>query len=252
MTNLMHKAVKDYDADIVVPLDADEFLISRNLDITVRQILVNLSTDTCAIPEYKFILTKPDDLYLGKFILDIPCSYDEKEAIYKKILLKKEIITDSLVIGQGNHNLIDNNIVVESPINNNLVIAHFPVRGEEQILSKYVIGWIANAAKYSTSTLSATHWKDKFKEYCANGYLNTEKINCDNKIIKFSTDNSCDIKYTCKRNNITTLAVKLAKISEKLADELFKVKFLNNNFTIGIFMPISQDLSRFMDTIYSL
>ena len=167
MTNLMHKAVKDYDADIVVPLAADEFLISRNLDITVRQILVNLSTDTCAIPEYKFILTKPDDLYLGKFILDIPCSYDEKEAIYKKILLKKEIITDSLVIGQGNHNLIDNNIVVESPINNNLVIAHFPVRGEEQILSKYVIGWIANAAKYSTSTLSATHWKDKFKEYCA-------------------------------------------------------------------------------------
>ena len=43
MTKLMYEAFDDYDADIVLPLDSDEFLLRKDNDYNIRNELENLS-----------------------------------------------------------------------------------------------------------------------------------------------------------------------------------------------------------------
>jgi hypothetical protein len=85
-------------------------------------------------------------------------------------------VVDQLQLGQGNHNLYVNAVMV--PKNKDcdaLRYIHVPVRSPEQAFRKFVCGWFSNVQKFGKDTAMATHWKNAFNLICEeDGYANRE------------------------------------------------------------------------------
>ena len=72
-------------------------------------------------------------------------------------------------VAQGNHFVAirENGRSVSCPMREaaGLYLAHFPERSIEQILSKNIVGWLTNVAKFSGGTVMAIHWRLIFQAY---------------------------------------------------------------------------------------
>lgn len=162
MTALMKEAFCEHNADIVVPLDADEFLLPQKNDDDLRTLLLKIRYRECySVYLNTFSLVEPNKLYEGYFILDIPSVHSIDNTAGSKIIVSKGVFSNNTILAQGNHYIIDNihGINIKGNADNGLMIAHFPNRGPKQLFSKLVMGWIFNVAKYTSYTNTAAHWK---------------------------------------------------------------------------------------------
>lgn len=143
MNLLLLKAINEYNADIIVPLDADEFIISNNGN--PRKILEKIDTQTFHYVKWKTYV--PNFERNEKFIpARITRVRDESVETFHKVVLPKElVINHDVKLTTGSHDLLfepeyANNI--KSVFNAELRIAHFPIRSKEQTISKIVVSWI--------------------------------------------------------------------------------------------------------------
>lgn len=166
MTNLMHKAVHEHNADIIIPLDADEFIVPVEPDHNFKSTLQSLSIDT---------------LYAIKSIIYFPCDsinnndpflpwrlfYKSKSPQDKgKIIIGREIQEKHHAsIEQGNHDILISKRK-RKHINHSelkqIQIAHIPFRSYKQFLSKISVGWVSNTARHDKNFHDAYHWRDAF------------------------------------------------------------------------------------------
>lgn len=170
MTDLMETAFRNENADLVLPLDADEFLVSKSeySSYNCHQKLRELAIDRVyAVPWIKHLLKSPDT-ETDKFILERSV-WREKyaEPLHKVIIGREAFQNMRLQLIQGNHAAC-----IASPAGlqaiipeaiSDIYIAHFFWRGELQAASKAVVGWISNIAKYLPFTNMANHWHHDFQ-----------------------------------------------------------------------------------------
>ena len=148
INQLILKAINDFDADIIVPLDSDEFLTSENQG-NPRKILEKIEPNSYHLVKWK---TYVPDLSMNKNEKFIPAKItmarDDVFEEYYKVIIPKEIVIDyNVQVTFGNHNItnrVQYDGIIKRVMNPNIRVAHFPVVSKEQIISKAVIAWIYN------------------------------------------------------------------------------------------------------------
>ena len=166
MTALMHRAFDEYDADIVVPVDADEFLVTQDAAKPCRAVLSHLRTDvTFCAWHWMYELEKPEE-DTGRFLLSRPLRRKKRHEPVQKAIIGREAARSYPLLAQGTHYLyrMEGEERVPAPALpiSFLHFAHFQWRGAQHTAVKVLNGWIANAAKYSLHTARCYYWKEHF------------------------------------------------------------------------------------------
>lgn len=185
MNYLLLKAVNEFKADIIVPLDADEFIISSNKR-NPRIILEEIENNTFYYAKWKTYV--PDfDNEDKKFIPSkITLSRDDNlDEFYKVIVPKELVINYNVELTMGNHDLTYNpkyEDLIKNIFNMDLRIAHFPIRSKEQTESKIMVGWIYFLCNPKRVIGAGFQWEKIFNK------LKENKEITNDDIIKFAKE----------------------------------------------------------------
>ena len=167
MTALMHRAFGEHSADIVVPVDADEFLVTEDAAKPCRAVLLRLRTDvTFYAWHWMYELEAPEE-DAGEFLLSRPLRRKKQHETVQKAIIGREAPRSYPLLAQGTHYLyrMDGEERVPAPALpiSFLHFAHFQWRGALHTAVKVLNGWIGNAAKYSVHTARCYYWKEHFE-----------------------------------------------------------------------------------------
>lgn len=254
MTNLVKIAANELEADWVLPLDIDEYLIPRD-GADCRSLLENIADDIDII-SLNWIDHELVDMDHDRdiFLLSRSCKRSSKVKFMTKVFIKGNLVRNSnMRLIQGNHGAIIRdddgketfNYGVRCP---DFILAHFPFRSQEQYVSKNAVGWLTNSLKYSATTISATDWKTDFDKICNNDY-EMPRIT-DGQVVGPMYNGNIELKYTdSKPINVLSRVMRLA---EKICDQYAKHIALEHISTITVIMPLGEELEAVVDTIGSL
>lgn len=160
MTHLMKDyAIKEYGADWIIPLDADELIVAQD-PITFRAALENHS-QPLKIRWKTYVPDSSDDIYESNPVLRIRHRLVEEDKIWKKIVVPGNILRshDNVTISQGNHNLFVNGKKCKCLDWDSVHLAHIPIRGPEQYGSKIAIGHLQMLSLSEKEKDWCWHWK---------------------------------------------------------------------------------------------
>jgi hypothetical protein len=147
-TQLINKAFETHGADLVIPLDADEFLVSENNSDVLRHILEDLDVDSLHYAKWRTYVPDARDDRSEPFVLRrMHYIREEKAEQYWKVLIHRELWTrHGLSIIKGNHDVMASRDTAVEAITKKrsgaLRIAHFPLRSSEQVIAKIAVHWM--------------------------------------------------------------------------------------------------------------
>lgn len=162
MTGLMYRAIEEYGADIIIPLDADEFLVSPSGGSAyVRRVLQGLpATGIYECRWFRYELAAPEESPRD-YLLSRPARRSLKPDLPGKAIVGRIPVQDmKLRLMQGNHALRlpgheGRFLCAKAEELPDIHLAHFPFRSREQILSKKLCLWLSNCAKFTRYSFSA-------------------------------------------------------------------------------------------------
>jgi glycosyltransferase involved in cell wall biosynthesis len=193
MNHLLKKAVYEFNADIIVPLDADEFLLSPNKG-DPREFLEKLESPNYYVAKWKVYVPDFNKNEVEKFIPSkITMARDDSSRTWHtlyKVIIPRKLVTDYDVrLTRGSHSLVFDpkyKEVLNRIINPNLRIAHFPIRSKEQTVSKVCVGWLNAISSVEKKPNDSFHWKKIF-----NQLKDQEEIE-DGEVVAIATEFSCE------------------------------------------------------------
>jgi hypothetical protein len=152
ITNEMIRlAINEYGADLVVPLDTDEFPFTPNRKKeSVRDVLESLKLDCCyKIDRIPYVLAHDDDFDTSRFI---PLSFTQTRKplffqIPKMIIAKTAYQSDPVCVRMGNHSFFrpsGNELPPVVKLGPELRYAHYPYQGLAHFKVKNALGWMAS------------------------------------------------------------------------------------------------------------
>lgn len=171
LTRSMKKAIKDYDADWVVPLDADEF-IAAGSDGRVRDLIEKLPQDKIVKVPWRTYVPMPSDEYGEPNVLKRVQNHRRVEHTdLRKIIIPRSLaLKKNGFIAAGSHGYVRQAFRKQKDfpyvLVDDLVLAHFPVRSASQVMTKAFVGWLACLAKPNKVPDENLHLKmlyDRFK-----------------------------------------------------------------------------------------
>lgn len=152
------KYIKKWNADLVVFMDADEFLCS-NTDMKERKILENMSYNKVHLCHWKTYLY---DNKTESSIFDImafPYHRDENKEIYTKVFVPAELLlNNNIIITEGNHGFQCSEHI-ETQMHSEISFCHFPLRNHQQYKKQIIINSIGMMANPLGTNYSGSHWK---------------------------------------------------------------------------------------------
>lgn len=235
MSQLLKIAVDEFDADIIIPLDVDEFITSKDHG-NPRKLLEKLESPNYYLVKWRTYIPDFGKKVDNKFIpSQITFIRDEQLEKFYKVIIPKELVTDySVELTFGSHDLIyDKKFgnMIEFVYNPDLAIAHFPIRSKEQTLSKVIVGWInlPPEIKMAHLKMSNYHWQKMFKHIKEFGVINNEDVTDFAK--KFALESE-DIQVNIKKNPM----------------DLSFCRNIEIKYTNDKFRPISNILEQFDST----
>jgi len=203
MTNLMYRAFKECGADIIIPLDADEFLVNTETQECCRTILQNIDVNSVYVVDSINYFPSFNDDNVESFLPWRSCHRaKEKQEMSKVIIGRKVIESFHVSLSQGNHDIgisRRKKKLINYSRNNQFQIAHFQVRSREQFMSKMSVGWIANLARHDKKSMEAFHWANAFEKIKNKMTISEDemiKIVSDLDIKKSDLDVAC-LKKCC-------------------------------------------------------
>ncbi len=169
MEIMMNHAFYDLEADWVLLLDADEFLIPP-MGETLRDIFIELNQNqTLKVPWVTYVPTindpgEPNVLKRVSHRLQ-----KEVKQIYKVMVPVKIGKNKNVLITMGNHDIrIGKKRVKCQEPPSGMVLAHFPVRSRVQISTKILVGWLSTLSSSRHTGGKSYHWKNLFDRIIEN------------------------------------------------------------------------------------
>ncbi|MDO5851919.1 MAG: glycosyltransferase family 2 protein [Methanobacteriaceae archaeon] len=193
INTLFKKALEKYDADIILPLDADEFIVGKT---NPRKILEELDLN-----KYYHVLWKTyiPNLNTNLFSLEsLEYIRDPKIEITSKIIIPSGICEKyDVKIEKGSHNIFNENNIIPNDSLDSLKIAHCPIRSKEQCISKIVTGWLNNITNFYKKPLHSWHQKKLFQLILEkNGQLtNDDLIEFTKEFSSHNASKDISLKY---------------------------------------------------------
>jgi hypothetical protein len=150
--------ISDYNPEFIFPLDSDEFIETK---MSGRVFIDSLPDDKFSLLKWRTYIPTPSDngaeLFIPKRI-----SHSRKACLEK---FEKVIIPTKLFqmkrgrLTAGNHSIynVDENDFYRLTTSN---VAHFPIRCEQQVVSKVTVGYINIMSSTNWSGEGGYHWKN--------------------------------------------------------------------------------------------
>lgn len=233
-TSLLKKAIKEFNADIICPLDVDEFITSDTGN--PRKIIEQMKPDTYFLIKWRTYVPLGNENNAEKFIPSkiINCFDDKMEKYYKVIIPKELFINYNVKLAMGNHNIIfdDRYKNVIHPIKiDDLRISHFPLRSKEQTMSKILVGWPNMLSRLNHIEGQGNHWEKIFNkikkqhDLTNNDLIEFTKVYCfDSDDVEFYEKpinlNFCEkinIKYDFKYNYFENILENILYFSKEIS-----------------------------------
>lgn len=173
INNAYNIALNEFNADIVVPLDGDEFLVCKDGG-NPRNVLEKLPQDKYYRVFWRTYLPslKDKSFSLNKLKSIRDPVLDDRSKIIVPSKLNQEY---EVVITPGSHSVADNDIPFEEL--DDLRIAHIPIRNKQQCISKEVIGWLNNISYYYKDPKSSWHQNMMYRMLVeSNGNVTDEQV----------------------------------------------------------------------------
>lgn len=164
MNVLIQRVISAYETDWIIPLDDDEILLSRD-GRDVREVISGWQTSDAYYAKWRvYVPTEFDKTYQICIPDRLQYAFSDKYENLSKIVFSKDTASDAgFRIAQGNHDFIGPNVAKISQ--DDLFIAHYPVRSAEQIISKALVGWTNYLAMPYRKDDNGTHWQ-KIYDQC--------------------------------------------------------------------------------------
>ncbi|MDO9045728.1 MAG: glycosyltransferase family 2 protein [Methanobacteriaceae archaeon] len=219
---LLSCAIDKYNADIVVPLDADEFIMTHHSK-NPREFLEKIEFPTLSLVKWKtYVPTfdKENEKFIPSKITFARGDYGD----YCKAIIPKELVEKfDVKLTKGNHNISNskNDKSIKRYLNNDLRIAHFPIRSEDQIIAKIAVGWINTLCDITRGESTSWHIKDMFNYLKHEGKIGKEDM------INFAKKYALDDQAKEVKIEYDPLDLKLFNnISIKYED--YKINYISN------------------------
>lgn len=242
MNRLLSVTLERFDPDIVVPLDADEFLVPSVPGSSVRQVMESIDLTKVGLVSWvTHIFTEQDDptrLFVPARINRIVLG----EKALQKVILPAGLTRErALRITMGNHS-VTANAEPEKKVygmNVELKLAHYPWRSMEHAKSKALVGWTNTLAKPERFIDEGYHWQLMYDKVRQNAALSYGEL--IREVLKYTTGDEgaglgdspfkyddIQIKYTQNRpvNYLNNFANNSALLAQSYA--VLKNKALSN------------------------
>jgi hypothetical protein len=167
-TALMRRAAREYGADWVLPLDADEFLTS-DADPGLRPLLARLSPERAyALPWRTWVPTPGDPPGEPHLFRRVTWRRRSEAKQYWKVVVPGRLAASPRIsLGHGGHVLWERRGPLRRKLARepapDLYLAHFPVRSAEQLAAKVLAGWPALLAAAPENDAQGFHWRELFE-----------------------------------------------------------------------------------------
>ena len=256
MTALMHRAFGEHSADIVVPVDADEFLVTEDAAKPCRAVLLRLRTDmTFYAWHWMYELEAPEE-DAGEFLLARPLRRKKQHETVQKAIIGREAARSYPLLAQGTHYLyrMEGEERVPAPALpiSFLHFAHFQWRGALHTAVKVLNGWIGNAAKYSVHTARCYYWKEHFETVFEGGEppvaLSPEESEKVQNLVL--PQGRIELRYT--KDAAFSPLQSLMRLSEQLAQDFAEERVLVRRKLVSVVVPYLGDLSLWRRTLESV
>lgn len=245
ITTTLMKAAFELNYALVIPVDADEFLLPDTDAVDVRAYLEGLSTDN------QYYLTWVNYRLLDEkvpFKLPHQCLRQATAQNGKKIIIGIDFYRrTNCTISQGNHNTRSpSGEIIPGIILSSIHMAHFYFRSEQQMRSKTLVGWLSNVCRFTRHTIYANHWGKAFY-HLAQGE-NFTAPPCDDylpTVIPASYAHS-DLKYH-QLAHIDYME-NLLSMAENLAETICEQEFLKKKVKITVVIFFTGNINAFRQT----
>lgn len=157
-TELLYEAINKHGADLVIPLDADEFLVGTKAGKSVREYLEELDSSCIyKLPWRRYSPYQPD-VRCEEFLLARPALGDVyRDTGNKCIIGARAVVDNKLQVVQGNHYLYyvkDGQMFGMDMLDcETLEIAHYYWRSAKQFETKIAVSWPILVSKYSLASI---------------------------------------------------------------------------------------------------
>lgn len=161
---LLHRILREYEqADFIIPLDADEFIIEKSGG-NAKHIISCLEQNK--VYYYEWLSFVPSSAQMLKEAF-VPARMDtvrvaEKEQ--KKIIIPCSIINDSFIIKNGSHDYFCDSEYEHEYIPS-LKLAHYPIRSIEQYTVKSILGYINRIKSTAYTKGISRHIEHSFSSF---------------------------------------------------------------------------------------
>jgi hypothetical protein len=181
LTRIMKKAVMHYGADWVLPLDADEFIAPAGGGLA-RDIIEKLPQDRIVKVPWRTYVPLPSDNFQQSNILKRiqHCKRKENQNLRKIMVPSSMAMKKNGLIAAGNHGFVKETYRKQKEFpyihTDQLVLAHFPIRSSEQIMTKAFVGWLACLSKPNKEPTEAFHLKVLYDRFKKGGQISPEEL----------------------------------------------------------------------------
>ncbi|MFH1670328.1 MAG: class I SAM-dependent methyltransferase [Patescibacteria group bacterium] len=163
LTSLMHEVAENEQVDWILPLDADEFLTTRTGAGVVNALRELDSSHPTEIPWRTYVPTPQDDMEEQNILRRIVHHRSIERPLFSKVIIPSALAAHrNSVLPEGNHILLKENLPLDSKVSPTLLLAHFPVRTENQLRQKIISGWESHIINPTRKPGQAFQWQELY------------------------------------------------------------------------------------------
>lgn len=254
MSSLLQKAASERNADLIIPLDADEFIVNTYDTVPCREILEELDpTKQYTIRWWAYEPLYPNDDE-DVFLLSRPLIREAKDLGWQKAVVGGDFAREHfpLKLIQGNHFAYrDTESGQESfPAEHleKVYLAHIHWRSDAQFAAKVLSGWLSSLSKYSVNTPSGWYWKKCYRSFM-NGETIKPEIRSPERFDMRPYVHPQILRYS---SGVRPDPVKnLMATSEAIAEAFLESRILLRKKVVTIVIPWLGDMNLFKRSLFS-
>lgn len=255
MNRLTREAIEHHGADIVLPFDADEFLVNTENDISCRQVLEALDPETLYALRWRDY--EPLDASSGRdqFLLTRPCKRARAWSRGQKTIVGGHgyVHGRPYELIQGAHfgEYVDDGSAVPMVLAPLVHTAHFHWRSPDQYATKVATSWLNNVTKYTVHTITASYLKGCFETLRRHEPVVSHTLLKDAETLDLSPYVKAQtLRYTSSAP--ANIQGNIMAAAEQIAEQLAETKVLQRKKRVSLILTwTGQDEAAWRKTLRS-